>query len=107
MAEKSYRHLSTPDGTIPINEKPIEETNDASKDAPKDAPDDHEYPGTLSLVAIMTALYLAIFLVALVSLSISIHVCCVRKDHANKYRTFRIEPLSLQQFHVSPTTFMR
>lgn len=67
MAEKPYRQLSTPDGTTPINEKPIEET----KDVPKDAPNDHEYPGTLSLVAIMTALYLAIFLVALVSLSIS------------------------------------
>ncbi|RAO64648.1 uncharacterized protein BHQ10_000660 [Talaromyces amestolkiae] len=61
MAEKSYRQLSTPDGTTPINEKPIQETNAA----PKNAPDDHEYPGTLSLVAIMTALYLAIFLVAL------------------------------------------
>lgn len=69
MAEKSYRQLSTPDGTTPVLEKPTEATNDA----PKDAPDDHEYPGTLSLMAIMTALYLAIFLVALVSLPISIH----------------------------------
>lgn len=76
MAEKSYRQLSTPDGTTPINEKPIEETNDA----PKDAPDDHEYPGTLSLMAIMTALYLAIFLVALVSLSIPIYAIQVSKN---------------------------
>lgn len=64
MGEKPYRQLSTPDGTPSINEKPIEDNNDA----PKDAPDGHEYPGLLSLVSIITALYLAIFLVALVSL---------------------------------------
>jgi Ca2+/H+ antiporter len=34
---------------------------------PKTAEDDHEYPSAWSLTAIMIALYLAIFLVALVS----------------------------------------
>lgn len=75
MAEKSYRQLSTLDGTTPINKKLVEETNDASKDAS----DNHEYPGALSLIAIMTALYLAIFLVALVGLPLSIYALRVNK----------------------------
>lgn len=45
-------------------EPAAEEANEASKDAVAE----HEYPGALSLTAIMVALYLAIFLVALVSL---------------------------------------
>lgn len=100
MAEESYRQLSTPDGTTPINEKPIEETNNA----PKDAPDGHEYPGTLSLMAIMIALYLAIFLVALVSLPIPIRTYV--QEHTNRPPFHRIGPLSLRPFHGLPTISM-
>lgn len=51
---------NTNDSKDAIGEKQI----DATKNDP---PAEHEYPGALSLAAILVAVYLAIFLVALVS----------------------------------------
>lgn len=46
-----------------------EKQTDATTTSPKnDSPPAHEYPGALSLTAILVAVYLAIFLVALVSI---------------------------------------
>lgn len=48
-----------------VNEKQTDTTATSPKN---DSPPAHEYPGVLSLTAIMVAVYLAIFLVALVSI---------------------------------------
>jgi hypothetical protein len=44
-----------------------QQTEAATSSAKNDSPPAHEYPGALSLTAILVAVYLAIFLVALVS----------------------------------------
>ncbi|EED19689.1 efflux pump antibiotic resistance protein, putative [Talaromyces stipitatus ATCC 10500] len=59
--KQDHQELALLGTNTPIHEKPTEESTDTSKDVL----DDHEYPELLSLMAIMTALYLAIFLVAL------------------------------------------
>lgn len=68
FSEKTMTEDSS-NGNITANKDTVEETKaDSTTNAPKDdSPPEHEYPGALALTAILVAVYLAIFLVALVS----------------------------------------
>lgn len=67
-AEKPFSTEAPPDNPAPSSNKTaVDENLSEPNSQAKDGKDDHEYPGALTLSAIMTAVYLAMFLVALVN----------------------------------------
>jgi hypothetical protein len=69
-SEKTMTNGSANGNTNSNKDAVDEKETDATTSSPKaDSPPAHEYPGALSLTAILVAVYLAIFLVALVSVT--------------------------------------